>query len=65
MENGIYTRREYQIILYEKEGAESFVVVKNDNYPDEPVVLFGDNADGLILTIATYLNTDDKEKEGS
>lgn len=62
MENGIYTRREYQIVLYEKEGAEPFVIVNNDHYANHPAVLTGENAEGLILAIATYLNEDGMEK---
>ena len=62
MENGIYTRREYQIVLYEKEGAAPFVIVNNDHYANHPVVLTGENAEGLILAIATYLDKGDEEK---
>lgn len=58
MENGIYTRREYQIVLYEKEGADPFVIVNNDRYMGEPIVLSGDAAEGLILAMANYLNVD-------
>lgn len=61
METGIYTRRELQIILYEKEGATPFVIVNNDGYENEPIVLTGENAEELILAIATYLNKDDEK----
>ena len=62
MKNGIYTRREIQIVLYEKEGATPFVVINNDHYANHPAVLTGENAKRLIQAIATYLNEDDKEK---
>lgn len=62
MENGIYTRREYRIVLYENENDTPFVMVHNDHYPDHPVVLTGENAEQLILAVATYLNKDDEEK---
>ena len=58
MENGIYTRRELQIVLYEKEGATPFVIVNNDGYANNPMVLIGENAEKLILAVATYLNKD-------
>lgn len=61
METGIYTRRELQIVLYEKEGATPFVIVNNDGYENEPIVLTGENAEELILAIATYLNKDDEK----
>ena len=62
MENGIYTRRDYQIVLYEKEGVEPFVVINNDGFTNYPIVLTGKDAEKLILAIATCLNVDDKEK---
>lgn len=62
MENGIYTRREYQFVLYEREDAEPFVIVNNDRYANRPVVLAGENAERLIRAIATYLNSGDEEK---
>ena len=55
MENGIYTRREYQIVLYEKEGSTPFVVVNNDGCENRPIVLSGDNAEGLIYALVYYL----------
>lgn len=60
METGIYTSRELQIILYEKEGATPFVIVNNDGYANEPMVLIGEDAEKLILAIATYLNDGEK-----
>ena len=62
MENGSYTRRELQIVLYEKEGAEPFVVVKNDRYANHPVVLFGESAESLIQSIVTYLDRNEEVK---
>lgn len=62
MDNGIYNRSEYQIVLYEKEGAAPFVVVKSEHYADQSTVLYGENAEGLILAMATYLNKDYDEK---
>lgn len=61
MENGIYNRREIQIVLYEKKGAEPFVVVKNDGFVDSHMVLTGQNAENLILAIATHLNIGDEK----
>lgn len=65
MENGIYTRSEYQIVLYEKEGTAPFVIVNNERFADQPVVLYGDNAEGLILALAAYLNKSDDNEKGS
>ena len=62
MENGIYTRREFRIVVYEKEGAAPFVVIHNDHYADEPWVLSGDTAESLMLAIADYLNVADNAK---
>ena len=62
MENGIYTRREFQIVLYEKEDAVPFVIVNNDRCTNYPMVLTGENAERLILAIADCLITDDEEK---
>ena len=62
MDNGIYNRREFQIVLYEKEGAEPFVIVNNDMCTDCPMVLTGENAKRLMLAFADCLIKDDKEK---
>ena len=56
MEEGIYTRREYRIVLYEKEGTTPFVIVHNDHYVNQPMVLIGENAEQLILSFAACLN---------
>lgn len=65
MENGIYTRSEYQIVLYTKDGAAPFVIVNNEHFANQPAVLYGDDAEGLILAIAAYLNKDDNTEKGS
>lgn len=62
MENGIYNRSEYRIVLYEKDGAESFVIFHNEHHADQPIVLIGEIAEELILDIATFLNKDNTEK---
>lgn len=62
MVNGIYNRREFQIVLYEKEDAEPFVILNNDRCADHPMVLTGENAERLILAIADCLVKDDAEK---
>lgn len=62
MENGLYTRRKFQIELYENEGADIFVVVNNDRYPDTRVVLTGENAERLILAIANCSDVIDETK---
>lgn len=62
MENGIYTRREFQIVLYEKEDAAPFVIVNNDRCANYPMVLTGEDAKRLILTIADCLVKDDEAK---
>ena len=59
MENGIYTRREITIGLYEKDGATQFVVINNDGYANSPMVLSGESAEKVILAIANCLNVDD------
>ena len=59
MENGIYTRREITIGLYEKDGVTQFVVISNDGYANSPMVLSGEFAEDLILAIANCLNVDD------
>lgn len=61
MMNGIYNRREFQIVLYEKEGAEPFVIVNNDRCAGYPMVLSGENAERLILAIADCLIKDDEK----
>ena len=62
MENGIYTRREIQIVLYENEGDTPFVIVNNDGCMNHPMVLTGENAERLILAIADCLDKVNKEK---
>lgn len=62
MKNGIYDRREFQIVLYEKEGTAPFVIVNNDGCENRPIVLYGENAERLILAIADCLVTDGEEK---
>ena len=62
MENGIYTRREIQIVLYENENATPFVIVNNDRCVNHPMVLTGENAERLILTIADCLDGVNDEK---
>ena len=62
MENGIYTRREITIGLYEKDSTTQFVVINNDGYANNPMVLSGEAAENLILAIANCLNDGDKEK---
>ena len=61
MENGIYTRREIQIVLYENENATPFVIVNNDRCANHPMVLTGENAERLILAIADCLIKDDEK----
>ena len=60
METGNYTRRELQIVLYEKEDATPFVIVNNDGYPNKPMVLTGKDAEKLIRAIATCLKKVEK-----
>ena len=55
MENGIYNRSEYRIVLYENGGAEPIVIVHNDRHADQPVILSGENAERLIMAIVSYL----------
>lgn len=55
MNNGIYNRSEYQIVLYENGGAEPIVIVHNDKHADQPIVLTGETAEQLILAIVSYL----------
>lgn len=62
MENGIYDRREIQIVLYEKEDTAPFVVVINDKCANRPMVLTGENAERLMLAFADCLVTDGEEK---
>lgn len=62
MENGIYTRKELQVVLYYKEGAVPFVIVNNDGYANKPVVLTGERAERLVHAINTCLNEDDEVK---
>lgn len=64
MENGIYTRRELEIVLYEKAGAIPFVIVNSDGCANQPIVLTGETAERLILAIADCLDDVD-EKKGS
>lgn len=65
MENGIYTRREIQIVLYENDSAAPFVVVNNDKCKNYPMVLTGDDAERLILAIADCLEVVEKTEKGS
>ena len=62
MKNGIYNRSEYRIVLYENGHAEPIVIIHNDRHADQPMVLTGENAERLILAVATCLNTDNSEK---
>lgn len=56
MENGIYNRREIRIVMYDKDDGNPFVVVNNDGFADQPIVLIGEDAARLIHSIADCLD---------
>lgn len=56
MENGIYNRRDFKVTLFEKKDSKPLAVVVNELYPNEPVLLNGDEAKKLILAILNCLD---------
>lgn len=56
MENGIYTRRDFKVTLFEKKGAVPLAVVVNELYANESVLLSGNEAKKLILAIVNCLD---------
>lgn len=56
MENGIYNRKEIRIVMYDKDDGNPFVVVNNDGFADQPIVLIGEDATRLIHSIADCLD---------
>lgn len=56
MENGFYSRREIKIVMYDKDDGNPFVIVNNEGYPDQPIVLVGEDAAKLIHSIASCLD---------
>lgn len=59
MDNGIYVRRELKIITYERGVSDDvFVVVINDTDPDHPIVIHGDPARTLVMTLLDQLDNE-------
>lgn len=65
MVNGFYGRTGLQIAIYETNGQQeynAFVVITNEEHPNEPIVLTGEKAISLMKTISDHLDEFDKEE---
>ena len=53
--DGIYNRRELKIAIYES-GEQCFLIVTNDQFPDEPIVISGDRAKKIVYDLMTEIS---------
>ena len=54
MDNGIYNRMEIKLVVYENSELNNddiFVVFTTDTHEDEPIVIHGDVAREMIMTL--------------
>lgn len=54
MENGIYNRKELKLVIYES-GDNAILVVTNDEWPSEPIIMTGDKAKRIVLNLMEEL----------